>query len=65
MSTYSTKTVTVNGKSITLHIISAPAGNVTLKTINSKVTEQTDYFGINGSFYIPSNGDLVSISGYQ
>ncbi|RAU95532.1 hypothetical protein [Paenibacillus sp. YN15] len=61
MSVYSSKTVTVNGKSITLHVISAPAANVTLKTINSKVPDQSNYWGINGSFYA-GNGDLLSIS---
>ncbi|WP_019909399.1 hypothetical protein [Paenibacillus sp. HW567] len=64
MSTYSKNTVAVNGKSIVLHVISAPAKNITLVTINSKVPDQNNYYGINGSFYIlpPDNGDLLSIS---
>ncbi|MCP1312455.1 hypothetical protein [Paenibacillus tyrfis] len=61
MSTYSKYTANVNGKFIDLHVISAPAQNITLQTINSKVPDQNNN-GINGSFYMFENGDLLSIS---
>jgi hypothetical protein len=64
LSTYTkwTSSVTNNGgTAIVLNVISAPATSVSLKTINSNVADQSSN-GINGSFYIFSNGDLLSIS---